>query len=546
MVGLGALVRLIKFLQDRSFWVDEAMIAFNLGRRSFAGLLALLEFNQLAPFPWLWLEKALFLIGGMDELLLRTPALIAGMLLPWLVWRAGVRLIGPHAALVAVALTSTGAALLFYSVELKPYTIDAAMTALLLLMTGRWLEQAPTERRLRGIGALGVGAVLASFPAVITLGAVGVMLLVQAAGERNIRRTGAIAGWGVLWLLAFALPQLLLYRVAGEGVAMQTFWAPALARLGDPGLLTRASAAANALQSTVLDVQAWPGSELFLMAMAVGAWCVLRRHGVLALLVVAGPLALLALAWTLDQIPANQRLFLFAAPCVAMLLGAALVGMIDLVPRTLRRGAGALAAMLVTVVVVHEGRAGLARQKPSGGRQLILRVMEEPAAPVWLNHGGVPVWLVYSENWEAPDSARLDWYAAGRRRDRWTVGDQPTIAVDTAGLRVWRGHARWERIAGPNGLTAVAAGEIDAGVLGEWAAAEADNLMPWLSQRPWLLLNHERVGERAVLLRALADRGILIDSIDATKRGSLWRLRPLADVGQRPRAEITSSTLLQR
>ena len=81
LIGMGAILRLAKFLQNPGLWVDEAMIAVNVGRRSFAQLAEPLDYIQLAPVPWLWLEKLLVEIGGMQELVLRTRLSAAKALL---------------------------------------------------------------------------------------------------------------------------------------------------------------------------------------------------------------------------------------------------------------------------------------------------------------------------------------------------------------------------------------------------------------------------------------------------------------------------------
>ena len=58
---------------------DEAMIALNIERRSYAELFGTLDFNQAAPLGFLWLEKAAVQLLGPSELALRLWPLLAGI-----------------------------------------------------------------------------------------------------------------------------------------------------------------------------------------------------------------------------------------------------------------------------------------------------------------------------------------------------------------------------------------------------------------------------------------------------------------------------------
>lgn len=539
-VALGAVLRVWKFLERPGLWVDEAMVAINIGGRSFAGLVSPLDFTQLAPVPWLWLEKLVVLLGGMHELALRSPALIAGLCLPWLVWRAGTHLIGENGALVATALVATGSSLIFFSAETKPYATDAATAALLLFLAGRCLTKPLDDRSLHTLGAVGLGAMLFSFPAVFTLGAIGIALLARAILARQTRSAVTIGAWGGAWLLAFVLPQLTVYREMAGGVQMQSFWEPAMARIGEPGFMSRASTAVNALLETLAGLQVWPGSELFLIILAVGAWAVARKRGLVTMLVVTVPLPLLGIAWLLDQIPANDRLLLFAAPTLALLFGAAVGEALHRVPFRRRGAAAAVATVFLGALMVTQALRGLRRQKSSGGRELVARIASEPSTPVWMTRWGMPVWLFYTTDWSAPDRARLDWYAAQARRG-WLQRGAPVL--DDGAGRVRTEGSRLVRIAGPSGVRSVAGVLQDAGVVDAWAANEVKQLLPLADARPLLLMIHEKPPEHAAMVRAIAAAGLTVDSVAAEKRSTLWRLEPN---GQAPSAVSTSSIEPQR
>ena len=73
----GVFVRLVRWSNGGSLNSDELWIAMNLQRRSFLGLRGALDYDQLAPLGWLWLEKLILTLGRSDAVL-RFPALVAG------------------------------------------------------------------------------------------------------------------------------------------------------------------------------------------------------------------------------------------------------------------------------------------------------------------------------------------------------------------------------------------------------------------------------------------------------------------------------------
>lgn len=541
LVVLGTILRLLKFFERPGLWVDEAMIAINIGRRSFGELLDPLDFNQLAPVPWLWLEKLLVSLGGMHELVLRAPALVAGIAVPWLVWRAGLHLVGEWGALVATALTATGSALIFFAAETKPYGTDAALAALLLLLAGRCLTRPIGDRALHVLGMVGLAAVLFSFPAVFTLGGIGIALIARAGMARHVAAIRATVAWGSAWLLAFVLPQLLIYRQTGRSDAMQHFWYPAMAHLGEPGLPDRISSAINATLLTLVGVEIWPGTELFVAVLVLGAWAVVRKRGVVTMLVVTAPIGLLALAWVFDQIPANERLLLFVAPILALLFGAAVAEIMHRIPYRVRQIGTLPIAMIIAWLMVDGATEGLHRPKASGGRELVVAVQQDPHAPVWVGRWGMPVWLYYSTDWNAPDTARIDWYAA-QSRDGSTAG--AAVIFDEGPGRARRWHDRVERIAGQSGMKSVAGGRTNRGMVEAWAANEVRLIAAMADQRPWIVMIHENVQEHEAMRRSLDVAGIGVDSVVAQKRASLWRV--LGPRDQEPSAASTSSTDPQR
>ena len=89
------------------------------------------------------------LVGGNTEWALRALPLVAGLLLPFAMWSVARRLLPPIEALVAVALLALSPFLIYYANEVKPYGIDALVTAL----CSRRRSASRNSRRRAGVGS---------------------------------------------------------------------------------------------------------------------------------------------------------------------------------------------------------------------------------------------------------------------------------------------------------------------------------------------------------------------------------------------------------
>ena len=72
IIAVGAGLRLHLFFANRSLWLDEAMLAINLVRRTPAELLLPLDYAQGAPLGFLYAQKLIIMLAGSSEPSLRT------------------------------------------------------------------------------------------------------------------------------------------------------------------------------------------------------------------------------------------------------------------------------------------------------------------------------------------------------------------------------------------------------------------------------------------------------------------------------------------
>ncbi len=414
IVMLGAAVRLAFYLSRPSLTIDETTLSLDLGIRSFAQLLHPLASLQTGPVLFLWGVKACIAVGGMNEYTLRLIPLVAGILVPYLVWRVARRILTESGggATIAGALAAFAPALIQYSVTVKPYITDALIALLLVQCTLDLLDRADARAWLR-LGLAGLAAVLGSIPAPFLLAGV------VAAALFGVRPLSSRALWWLaaclgVWGAAFLPLYVRLYRPVAASAYMHQFWGPSFFAPGRP------EGWWNLGRAVVLSLVGRPAPAAVIVPVAalvaVGLWKLLRRVPRAVGALVGGPLLILLVASSLQRYPLAARLLIVAVPTFAWSL-AALSTSAVLQRARVRWAFGAVAVLgLIGVNVTHPYR-------PAGTRQAADSIIRLVAVgePIYVASGGIPAWAFYTTDWASPDTSYLQWI------ERWA--GQPGAAA---------------------------------------------------------------------------------------------------------------------
>src|SRR5256885_8776879 len=94
-LALGLAVRLRHYVAAPSYWYDEAYVLVNVFDKSFAELTGPLRCDQAAPPLFLWALRALYLLAGGSEWVMRAPAFAASVLAVLAMYTAARRVTGP-------------------------------------------------------------------------------------------------------------------------------------------------------------------------------------------------------------------------------------------------------------------------------------------------------------------------------------------------------------------------------------------------------------------------------------------------------------------
>jgi len=205
---LGAALRLRQYLAGRSLWLDETALAVNIKERGFAELLKPLEYNQVAPIGFLYLEELSTRLFGMNEYALRLVPLLASIGALVLFFFLVKRVINIRVAMVATWLMALPYPLIYYANELKQYSLDVFVFVAVFWIYFEFLHKsALTTSRLVLTGLAGAILLWLSNVTVLAMFVVGLSSLVHLIFKRDMGRLFRLlipySFWGISFLVNY-------------------------------------------------------------------------------------------------------------------------------------------------------------------------------------------------------------------------------------------------------------------------------------------------------------------------------------------------------
>jgi len=541
VILVGAALRLAAYLTVRSLWLDEAMLSNNIVGRTFVALLGPLGENQSAPWLFLFGEHAAAMVLGPNELALRLLPLVAGILLPWMVWLATTRLVDRETGIIAASIAALSPLLLYYSNEVKPYGTDALVSASLVFATLRVLEDAVDRRRWLVLVVAGAVGLVAAFPAAFILPACWGALLASANVRRSPHARRMLSLAAILWIATLALPYLLVIRRAASDSFLTTYfsdrflvpWRPGAfaalwglwhdvsveAFLGHDALASSPGAIAIVLSATILAL------------CGVGLWEIWRRRGAAGALLLIGPIAIALAASTARVYPLTGRLWTFTAPLCAMLAAAG----VRAVATRVRRDRSFTMSIVVTACLLAtaglDAAVGLTDPhfRRAHMRPLIQLLEEEQRTtgdPIYVMPRAAPQWLFYTTAWRR-DPAPVPLDSAARWLEQRTCAPRGTQRARACQMLGAYSSVMYTEVGGFSG-------QADS----SWADREMLRLRAAAAPCGWIVMHMAYAGEPLALARAVATHGGYVqNAIDG-----VFALPPLASRGERVRPNRDPAT----
>jgi Predicted membrane protein len=452
LVIIGAALRIYAYAGNPSLWLDEAALANNIIGRSFAGLLAPLTRQQVAPLGFLWLERGAVELFGTSEYALRLVPLLASLAaLPLFAWIAR-RLLTPITSIFALALFAVAIPLIYFAAETKQYSLDVMIVLALFALVLR--RRAPDESGARsratshgqGVALTLMGAIAPwlSQPSFFVLGGVALYLmlpLIHASQAERRRGASALAPTFTVWALsgAAATVQALAEVSAADRADLDRFWEHAFLPLSS-GMM----ASVRWLGGTTHDVFVWLFPPLVSVAAIVlfvlGIVAIARRRDGTATLLLA-PIILALLASALHAYPVSYRLLLFTTPSLFLATGAGAQWLLEMArslggahanaratpesrdSRAGRLGLGAAASLAVlALLALMVARSAMAMIEIPFYREELRPVVRylaqhhEKGDAVYVYYGATPAFEYYAARYDIPRSE----YRLGRcERGDW-------------------------------------------------------------------------------------------------------------------------------
>lgn len=424
-LAIGVGLRLVYFLAGRSLWIDEARVALNVASRTYAGLLRPLDYDQSAPPLFLWGEKLVSQLLGINERAFWLLPLLTGIAAMVLFIPLARRFLPGWVGVLAAASFCIAPTLVHYSAVTKPYIGDLTIALAITVAAYEWVER-PGSMLARALPWLGIVAAWASSPSIFTLVGAGGAIVLGSPPERR-RKAVAMVG---LWLAAFLAAYLVSYRLTAHSHYLHDYWVD---RFLTPGprfierlansrreVLTALSAGLYYPASAGLQAPGWfvegqrYATWLLAVVMVVGIAALVRTRARWEAILLFGPLLLLGAASGAGQYPVSSRLVLFLVPPVYLGTAAGIAWLLQRLPPASRRIAGrSVIGLLFGAQFLMMGRYLAHCASVENVRDLVA-VLDRARGPqaVYVGAGALPAWAFYTTDWARPDSARLAHYAA--------------------------------------------------------------------------------------------------------------------------------------
>ncbi len=333
-IWLGIIARVVRYYLCFPLWDDESFLCVNFINRSYAELLQPLDYHQVAPILFLWIERTCVRLFGFNEYALRLIPFVCSLASLFLFRRVAERLLSGPALVFAVAIFAVSYPGIRYAAEAKPYCTDMFVSLAMLVLVVEWCER----RDIRFLGLLAAMMPLAlgvSYPSVFAAGGLSLVVAGCLIGQRGTFREWVT--WSVLNVTLVA-SFVLWFQVVGkvqnnaEGEFMGEYWKQNFPPVSQPWLLPF-----WILKTHASDFLAYPlggpnwASSVTLILCLAGLWQFCKRRQFLLLGLVLAPASLHLLAAALQRYPygGHVKFSQYLAPMICCLAAVGLARFVE-------------------------------------------------------------------------------------------------------------------------------------------------------------------------------------------------------------------------
>ncbi|MEB3211616.1 MAG: glycosyltransferase family 39 protein [Leptolyngbyaceae bacterium] len=433
LIGIGILLRVMQFASGRSLWADEAKLALNILDRSYLELTQVLDYDQVAPIGFLWVEKLATQLLSNAEVALRIFPFAASIASLVLICQIARRYLHPVGVPIAIALFALHAREIYYSSEIKQYSSDV-MVALLLVAVIYSPSPLLTRRQIWLFSGVGAIAVWLSHPSIFILASLALtQILSQIIRTIRDKKAFQLGAWVPVygaWAVSFLAFYFLSVSENSGNDTLLTSWASRRAFPAGFPDLDWLFYSLKRLFWKPLDFPKPFFDKVAIAACLAGIVSLARRKGEAVGLLLL-PLVMTLVAAYLHKYPFYSRVILFLIPFMALLMAQGVAWLITLrveIPN-LRSTWTRIAASFLGCIWV-----GLLLYVPAAKAQAYL-------TPPVTDEEIKPVMAYIEENWQSGDliyvfqksQFQFEFYREqyGFDADEYVVGVDPDAYVET-------------------------------------------------------------------------------------------------------------------
>jgi len=319
VISFGIIIRLVVYLENRSFWTDEISLAMNMVELNWSQLHEPLHYGQAAPLLFLYLTKAIAELFGISEMTLRFIPFLGGCLALVVFHYLAREMLSKQAALLAVALLVFSRYSIYYSAEFKQYSTDLLCTAIILLLA---IKAYKSEYKVSNIALLsltGFTLIWLSHTSIFILAGSGLALFLYLVTNKELYSNNysskiiSLLIMGTVWLASFSLHYFLVLNNSAHDM-FYDYWANGFAPFLPTSLadLLWYSSTFTSIISNPLGFSLFQGLAIFSILAGIYGLYKAKKYFYLYLLTL--PLVLILAASMLKQYPIASRLILFIIP----------------------------------------------------------------------------------------------------------------------------------------------------------------------------------------------------------------------------------------
>ena len=460
-IAAGVGIRVFHFFVNRSLWLDEIYLSAGLLRMDLFQLATSpLDYQQQAPVGFLFLVKTCLLVFGESEMALRLVPLLSGIAALFFFLPVARCILNQQGVFIATSLFAFAPLIIYHSVEIKQYSSTLLATVIALFLYVRYHTRHDALSRIKW-AVCGAVIIWFAYSSIFVFAGIAAAVCLKHIYRKNWNTLGKSVIVFSFWMISFVAYFFTYLRSAGESEWLINWFSSRNSFMPLPPTLETLKWLGfqfyRFLEYPLGLLLNWPDGTFdnFLVRnfmrmpllpaffFIIGTWALLRDRKTICM-VLFFPIVLVVVASGLQLYPVYERLTVFIAPLVILVLAKGTEVTINL--KWTYRFRLVLVALLLFVPVINSAAQLIAPEKMGGYkntryRQALQYINSnyQPGDMVYVYWNFVPAYRVYKQ------MGYLDYEAIEGRNVRAISSDtltyfknlEPDFKRLTGNRRVW-------------------------------------------------------------------------------------------------------------